>query len=195
MKLRSLLLFFLMSFHFIVAAQLDYGKVKGRKDYCKKHTPCKCDSLNTHICNSKNELEIRVDYVDSNMVQHFQMLTYDSSKKWSAIVILDTLVYARDRRTLVKKSSRTYALDPVTSFENIYNELKNNNIFRLTDINEFSGRSYTLTYKAGDKIRQYSFPDPVQLRVFNPARGGMKRYSNIVDIFTNQFNFQALYKN
>jgi len=191
MKLRPLLLFIFLSCHFISVAQINYGKVKEEKQYCKpQKKQCKCDSLSTNICNSKNELEIRINYNDSNAVTHFLMLTYDSIKKWSAIVILDSFIFKDDRRTLIRESSQTYSLTPVISFDSIFNELKKNKIFRLPGISNFNGGGIILTYKAGNKIRHYNFPDPAQLRLFNPTRSGMNRYANIMNIFTNQLVFQ-----
>lgn len=202
MKLRTLLLIFiLVSIHFISLAQLNYGKVKEEKRYCKlKTSACKCDSSkfsSPDICNSKNEFEVRISFIDSNNVNYFYLLSYDSANKWSGIVILDSFIRMSDNWTLVKKSSRTYPLIPAISFDSIFNELKANKIFKLPgDIFDYGETIYSVAYKVGNKIRQYQFSAPGKFNNINHFNSRFlniadrKRYFNIAGIFTSQFNFQ-----
>ncbi|MFT3909468.1 MAG: hypothetical protein QM737_08595 [Ferruginibacter sp.] len=185
----QLLAFFFI--HSISFAQLDYGKISSPKAVVafKKKDCIACDPTKgvNNIYESKNELEIRLHFVDSNNVIHLYVLSYDSLKNWSCILILDTISDVKDRKLLMKNPSKKYLLTPDISYETVFNTLKENKIFKLQSDPGFEFRNqYSILFKAGKKICYYLFSN--LSTIGNPnVQTDAVYYFNILDIFKNHF--------
>jgi hypothetical protein len=165
--------------------RLDFGRVKADKDFsCEKSDFLDhFDSLQA-ICKSKNQLEIRfrVSY-NPSLEYAFFVITYDGTS-WTAIKY----------EAMYLGKIRSYRLKPLKDFDTIFLELKRSNIFLLPKqgkilrkIEVLDGVSYDLTFKAGDKFRNYDFDNPDFYSDRHKRTQQFQDYNRIAKILTTWF--------
>ena len=152
----------------------------------------------TSILKSKNKVEIRFITSPSSESQeypNYTILTFN--KKWSA----KYYYFKVDTDSLLSKS-----INGEIDIDTIFSRLVSNNIFSLPDqnrlrtekyeynpeTNEFigygmktaDGTCYYIEYKVGDFYRRYSFCNPDNYADFYPQVYELRKFANIVEIFT-----------
>jgi hypothetical protein len=165
----SLILFFVNT---NAQQNLSFGKIKADSNFCSSGRERSLqsifkpiDSAFTTICNSNNELEIRLLAVSlPHVSMQLIILTFNNGnwgiKKYSSkdAALGNELSYTTIKIGEDRKPVSNYYLNSV------FETLKNNNIFLLPFKEELDdkyiqhdGAAFTLTFKAGNSFRSYSF--------------------------------------
>lgn len=165
--------------------QLDFGRVKGDKSFSCESPDFldRFDSLQA-ICKSKNQLEIRL------------RVSYNPSLEYALFVITynGTSWTATKYEAMYLGKITSYRLKPLKDFDTIYLELKRSNIFLLPKqskvlrrIEVLDGVGYNLTFKAGDKFRNYNFDNPEIYSNSHKRLQEFQDYNKIAKILTTWF--------
>jgi hypothetical protein len=170
MKTLTVVLSLLISLSTFSQQKLDYGKVETDSSFdCTENTNIERLFFDVgNICNSKNELEIRLDQYALRGNNQLIILTY-SNEKWGAEKYKKSRqgggVYIDHHSTYNIPDGEQFIWDVV--FRQILDSLKYNNIFLLPDQSKLNvdmivhdGVGYRLTFKAGNKFRSYFFNNP-----------------------------------
>ena len=173
--------------------QLTLGKVNADKNFCKGEDSH--DSSN--ICNSKNQLEIwfanrSVSISDWDMDYSLIKLQYNESG-WKAVKYVYKLTESDSNPyKAIYEIDKEIALKPPTGFENIFSELKQNNIFTLPDQQKLipdsvmnGGNFYNLTFKARNKFRSYTFFNPERYKEKYETLTELRNYEKIAILFNS----------
>ncbi len=177
----------------VAQTKLNFGNVKADSNFkCKENFDGDYNVVQ-NICDSKNELEIRLK---SSSMPHGNsdliMLTYNNSK-WSAkkYIFIRSAVYDIVSSVELKPNDDSM-FNYVLSL--IYDSLKINNIFLLPDQrtlelkgNISDGALYVLTFKASDKFRSYFFSNPKGYIIDNPEIKELNQYCTIVNYIRSLF--------
>ena len=176
----SLLLFTLIPFITFSQQKLDFGNIRFDsaelcKDYFINYTSSTCPT--DIICDSKNELEIRLT-LTCGLVPCLKLYILSfNGKNW------DSFLYKRS-----KEGCDTIKLKAKNSFDSVFLSLKKNRLFMLTDVDDISDNdaaSYRVTFKAGDKFRTYQFEDMKFYKDHFP-KNEFNYYLKIVEIFEKE---------
>lgn len=167
---KFIILFLLYSSGMYAQKPLDYGMVKVDSVYDCHKTNLKFDSLYfgiKSICNSKNELEIRLKiFRRPNGGTELIILAYDNIK-WISKKFQLTHGIAGNK--IDRTTFDDYFNDTTHNFvyRTIFKILKDNNVFALPDQDElnivsnvYHGTRFELTFKAGNKFRTYAYENP-----------------------------------
>ncbi len=194
-------LFILLSFWAMSACaqnKLDFGAIKADSHFsCNEpQGAIEIDCGLDKICNSKNELEIRVSAFYAPMPFFaIYVLTYSDSG-WAAKKYEYNLAYKKyDTSHLIQIAT----LKSRQTIENIFDTLKLNNIFTLPDQDSLQhdlniksyvddGSIYLVTFKVGNQFRKYDFDNP---KIFHEKYREVKEftyYLNIANVFYNAFD-------
>ena len=198
MKKYHCILFIFFAVSGYAQKKTDYGKVKEENKFdCAIHAQGDSALYGVvNICDSKNELEIRLTGIymphgNSELI----ILTFDN-QKW------DVKKYTYTRQVPASKLEYTsFKTDAENAsinkylFNNLFDTLKQNNIFLLPGQGELpvtrsihDGALYTLTFKAGNRFRSYSFDNPESYQQEYANIPEFKEYATIVHALKKLFN-------
>jgi hypothetical protein len=170
---------------------LNYGLVKNDSLFdCNKYMDYNFEK--TSICDSKNELEIRLYTVGFPRGNHnLIILSYD--KKWRSIRYEAHMSLANEpiRNTIIEDENLSnYKIDS----DHIFDSLKANNIFLLANQYELKikrticdGVGYLLEFKVKNKFNSYRFSNPESYSNSHPEIKELKQYANIARIMFGLF--------
>jgi hypothetical protein len=163
--------------------KLDYGKVQNDSQFnCNNNFNYSFEK--NSICNSKNELEIRLYAIGFPHGNHIEIiLTY--RKKWIATRYVLDICSLND--TITKTIQEDTNLNNYKlANSHIFDSLKANNIFLLPNQYELNikrtvldGAGYILTFKIGNKYRTYKFNNPESYANSHPEIKEFRQYANI----------------
>ena len=196
MKLLFTLLILFTSFAAFCQDKIEFGAIRSDSSFKANHRTSYVDSLNFgigNILNSNNELEIRLlTAVLPHAGGDIIILTYNNGT-WDArkCRFEKTHFYPTISVTNIDVSNiKPYPADKTIFdkyFEDIFDTLKQNNIFLLPDIRElkydkeiFDGVGFSLTFKVKNQFREYYFDNPGQYAEMNPDIPEFKQYDRIV---------------
>jgi len=159
---------------------LDFGDVYG-----KSINGCN-DPIKSKVTKSKTLLDIF--FIDEIML---------SGKSQSVSLSYDGFVWSAkkvENDWLLDKVD-SFALLPVFSFDSIFSGLKSNRIFLLPDQKDIinikgsvdDGHEYTISFRAGCKLRSYKFNNPDIYKKYNKDIPEFVNYVKITEIFFNWF--------
>jgi hypothetical protein len=173
--------------------QLDFGIADADNTFCKGSN----SSDSGNICNSKNHFEIHLA-VRSIDYKHFkidyeQIVIVYTGTNWNATKYTFKLKELESKEyKAVYVLDKTIPLETINGFEDDFSILKENNVFTLPDIKNIIADSistsdcfYDLTFKAGDRFRNYSFFFP---ELYEKTYKNLKEfinYKNIINTFNN----------
>ena len=169
---QLIFVFLFMGFFLHGYAQIDFGKVKQDKKYCKHHNfPENCEDVFTNnICNSTNLLEIRYIWLQPDYLRKVRILAYDTLHGWRAVEYTDSITRVTDKEICAKSLTKAVPLHPRSTFDSIFLQLKANDIFTLESeyaLGHFANVGPRVMngiyFKAGNKFRSYNFHDPYYL--------------------------------
>jgi hypothetical protein len=196
MKPLFILLFLFNSFRAFNQDKIEFGAIRTDSNFKATHRINYADSIYLgigNILNSNNELEIRLTRaVLPHAGREIIILTYNNGT-WDARkyrfekthfypTTSVTNIYATDIKT-----NLTYQYTFDKYFEDVFDTLKQNNIFLLPDMRElkydkeiFDGVAFSITFKVKNQFRQYNFDNPGQYAEMNPDIPEFKQYDRIV---------------
>lgn len=174
--------------------KIGYGSVKSDPSFSCNDTQnqveiyCRLDK----ICNSKNELEIRLAVEYKPLADFALYVLTKNDNGWTATK------YSRDFHHSNNNNSipiTSHKLNVQQDIEKLFDTLKQNDVFSLPDQKDLKvqdyvddGSWYTLTFKVGEKFRKYEFNNP---DIYQEEFGQVvefKKYLNIANIFYNSFH-------
>jgi hypothetical protein len=192
MKMIFLLLLF-ASVRSFSQDQLDFGKVRADENFTCSDRPFIDSSYRIDkICDSKNVFEVRLGIMYAPL-PGFELivLAYDGSN-WTAIKYEDRFNDSAYNTPRGSGRVKVTQLKPKKDFRRVFKALKRNNIFTLPDQNEikvkrfvFDGVGYSLTFKAGNKFRTYTFDNTEEYRKRYKHIKEFRNYDCIVNTFWN----------
>lgn len=183
-------------------SHLDYGKVLADKGFlCDtnkfKQELCTYYKSSTGvktICQSKNELEIRL-YTTWSVIPGWSLyiITYHEGQ-WNA----QEYWYNFGRKTFdTLQPVKTFSLKPDYSFDSLFRKVKQNNIFTLPDAwtikfeDDCSDPPYNvITYKVKNKFRKYRVDYPCNYQEKYPKVKTFEYYNKLLDIFFKELKRQ-----
>ena len=129
--------------------QLDFGEVQGNNI----HT---CNPKNGgKVCKSKNEFEISLTRARVIAGKYETVTLIYNNSKWQAYKYEGDWIH-----DFIAK----FKLTPISTFEQIFSDLKTNKVFTLPDQKDLQyestvddGTEYVLTFKAQNQFRTYRF--------------------------------------
>lgn len=170
---------------------LQFGKVKNDRFFNCKHYLDNNFEKNS-ICNSKNELEIRLYSIGFPRGNH-NLIILSFSKKWRAVR------YEMDVSLSNEPVTKTILDDDSLNnckleHSNIFDSLKANNIFLLPNQYDLKiersvldGVGYFLEFKAKNKFNSYRFSNPESYAKSHPEIKEFRQYANIAKLMFGLF--------
>jgi hypothetical protein len=166
-------------------SQLEFGRVKADKHFsCESPSFLdRFDSLQA-ICKSENQLELRLRISYNPTLNYALIVVTYNGKTWTATKYESTNM----------SKPKPFKLQALKAYDSIFLELKRNNIFLLPNQSKIShkvevldGVGYHLTFKAGNKFRQFEFDNPSDYSQNHKDVKAFQNYNNIVEILTTWF--------
>lgn len=197
----------LISFHAVSQDYIKTGEVKSDKSFnCSSYTFVPeiygqypyIDSVYgiQNICGSKNDIEIRFAACHGPMPVFEIIILSLKDGEWAGkrfdFYMQDYLDVDSARNADAKKII-VYPVKASEGFDELFKKLKSNNIFSLPDFKEVKnkphgpvcGTTYSVTYKAGNDLRTYSFQN-ADYYIQHSKRKIFQNYFNIAEILSKE---------
>ena len=176
--------------------KLDYGTMQADSNFNCADDVEKFYFGVDNICNSKNELEIRLRIFSFPGGPSELIDLYYSNGKWCAEKFKST----RQGGNVTIKEHSAYNIpaddQPIFNiqFNGLFERLRQNNIFLLPNQGLLNyqktihdGVGFSLTFKAGNSYRRYHFDNPYQYQNNYPDIKEFRNYTNICNALINLF--------